>query len=126
VSKAPVTAGEHVIVVCRADELAESETAKFRIGKGKDAPEGFVVRHKGELHAWRNECRHIPMTMDWVENRFLSRDKCWIQCATHGALYDVATGLCVAGPPSGKSLHRLPVSIEDGNVVVRAPAGPRA
>ena len=109
------------IVVCRADELGESQTAKFRLGAGKNAPEGFVVRHMGELHAWRNECRHIPMTMDWVENRFLSRDKCWIQCATHGALYDIATGLCVAGPPSGKSLHRLAVTVEDGNVVVRVP-----
>jgi nitrite reductase/ring-hydroxylating ferredoxin subunit len=113
--------GEKVIVVCRADALGENETAKFAIGSEKNGPEGFVVRHKGELHAWRNECRHVPMTMDWVENRFLSRDKCWIQCATHGALYDIATGLCVAGPPAGKSLHRLAVSVEDGNVVVRVP-----
>jgi nitrite reductase/ring-hydroxylating ferredoxin subunit len=111
------------IVVCRADELGESQTAKFRLGAGKNAPEGFVVRHRGELHAWRNECRHIPMTMDWVENRFLSRDKCWIQCATHGALYDIATGQCVAGPPTGKALRPLEVSVEEGNVVVRLPAG---
>jgi nitrite reductase/ring-hydroxylating ferredoxin subunit len=116
-----VSGGEYVIVVCRADELGESETAKFRIGSGTQAPEGFVVRHKGELHAWRNECRHVPMTMDWVENRFLSRDKCWIQCATHGALYDIATGLCVSGPPSGKTLRRLNVCVEKGNVVVRVP-----
>ena len=121
------------IVVCRADALGENETAKFTFGGGqlvdgaggrparRPASEGFVVRHEGELHAFRNECRHIPMTMDWVENRFLSRDKCWIQCATHGALYDIATGLCVAGPPSGKSLHRLAVTVEDGNVVVRVP-----
>lgn len=114
--------GEHTIVVCRADELGERQTVKFRIGRGPDAPEGFVIRNEGELHAWRNECRHVPMTMDWVENRFLSRDGCWIQCATHGALYDIATGLCVAGPPSGKSLHRLAVAVEDGNVVVRVPA----
>ena len=78
---------ETVIVVCKSDSLVDGKTAKFRIGRGKGAREGFVIRHDGVLHAYRNECRHVPMTMDWVENRFLSRDGCWIQCATHGALY---------------------------------------
>lgn len=114
---------EVVITVCRADALGENQTAKFRIGSGKDAREGFVIRHEGVVHAYRNECRHIPLTMDWVENRFLSRDRCWIQCSTHGARYQIATGLCVAGPPAGKSLHRLPVEIVDGSIVVHVPAG---
>lgn len=113
-------------MVCRADALGEKQTVKFRFGRGKGAREGFVVRHEGVLHAYRNECRHVPMTMDWVENRFLSRDGCWIQCATHGALYEIASGLCVAGPPSGQSLRRLPVFEEDGNVVVRVPAAEAA
>ena len=115
-----------VIIVCRADSLGEKQTAKFRIGSGKHAREGFVIRHDGEIHAWRNECRHVPMTMDWVENRFLSRDGCWIQCSTHGALYEIATGLCVAGPPTGQRLHRLPVAVEDGEIVVRVPAAETA
>ena len=111
-----------IIVVGRDDALGERQTVKFRIGGAKDSSEGFVIRHGGVLHAYRNECRHIPMTMDWVENRFLSRDGCWIQCATHGARYEIDTGLCVAGPPAGQRLHRLPVAVEDGNIVVRIPA----
>jgi nitrite reductase/ring-hydroxylating ferredoxin subunit len=114
-------AREIAIVVGRDDALGEAQTVKFRIGSGKDAREGFVIRHVGVLHAYRNECRHVPMTMDWVENRFLSRDGCWIQCATHGARYEIATGLCVDGPPAGLHLHRLPVAVEDGNIVVRVP-----
>ncbi len=112
------------IVVCRADALGEKQTVKFRIGRGKEAREGFVIRHEGKIHAYRNECRHIPMTMDWVENRFLSRDRCWIQCATHGALYAIDTGLCVGGPPTGESLLRLPVAERDGDVVVHLADGP--
>lgn len=118
----PSRSSEEVIVVCRADALGEKQTAKFRIGRGRQAREGFVIRHEGVLHAYRNECRHVPMTMDWVENRFLSRDGCWIQCATHGALYEIASGLCVSGPPSGQHLRSLPVAVEDGKVVVRVPA----
>jgi nitrite reductase/ring-hydroxylating ferredoxin subunit len=106
------------IVVCRADALAENQTVKFRLGNGKDARPGFVIRHRGEIHAYRNECRHIPMEMDWVENRFLSRDGCYLQCATHGALYEIASGLCIDGPPAGERLHRLEVEVCDGDVVV--------
>jgi nitrite reductase/ring-hydroxylating ferredoxin subunit len=109
------------IEVGSADELGENETRKFRWGEGRTAREGFVIRHAGRLYAYRNECRHIPISMDWVENRFLSRDKCWIQCATHGARYEIATGLCVAGPPAGKSLDRLPVEEVDGVILVRVP-----
>lgn len=109
------------IRVCRDVDLAEGRTAKFRLGPGRDDGEGFVIRWHGSLHAWRNECRHVPMTMDWVENRFLSRDGCWIQCSTHGALYDVATGACVAGPAAGKGLFPLDVAVEDGHIVVRIP-----
>jgi nitrite reductase/ring-hydroxylating ferredoxin subunit len=106
------------ITVCRDEALGEKETAKFRIGEGSNAAEGFVIRYQGALYAYRNECRHVPMTMDWVENRFLSRDRCYIQCATHGARYQIDTGLCVEGPPAGKTLKNLPVEVCDGDIVV--------
>lgn len=112
-------------MVCADDSLGEKATAKFRIGKAKHAREGFVIRVDGQLHAYRNECRHVPMTMDWVENRFVSRDGCWIQCATHGALYEMNTGLCVAGPPAGETLHRLSVEVREGNIWVRVPPHPQ-
>ena len=117
----PSGSAENVIVVCRADALGEKQTAKFRIGRGRQAREGFVIRHEGVLHAYRNECRHIPMTMDWVENRFLSRDGCYVQCATHGARYQIDTGLCVDGPPLGEKLRSLPVEEVDGEIFVTLP-----
>jgi nitrite reductase/ring-hydroxylating ferredoxin subunit len=113
--------GETRITVCDDASLAEGRTAKFRIGSGNPPREGFVIRYQGRLHAYRNECRHVPMTMDWVENRFLSRDGCWIQCATHGALYEIASGVCVAGPPAGKTLLRLAVEVTAGSIVVSVP-----
>lgn len=106
------------VVVCKAAALGDKQTVKFAFGRGKHAKEGFVIALAGRLYAYRNECRHIPMTMDWVDNRFLSRDRRFLQCATHGALYEIATGLCVAGPPAGEHLHSLPVAVEDGEVVV--------
>jgi len=108
-------------VVAKDSELAEGQSAKFKFREAGDEREGFVIRHRGALHAYRNECRHIPMGMDWVENRFLSRDRCHIQCATHGALYEIETGLCVDGPPAGERLRRLDVEVRGDEIVVTLP-----
>jgi nitrite reductase/ring-hydroxylating ferredoxin subunit len=108
-------------VVARDGELAEGQTVKFKFRDGGDEREGFVIRHRGTVHAYRNECRHVPMAMDWVENRFLSRDRCYIQCATHGALYQIDTGLCVDGPPAGERLRRLDVEVRGEEIVVTLP-----
>jgi len=106
-----------------AAALREGESLKFGYTEDGREREGFIVRHGGRLFAYRNQCRHIPMTMDWVENRFLSRDGCHIQCATHGALYDIASGLCVAGPPEGKILGRFEIETDGDEVVVILPEG---
>jgi nitrite reductase/ring-hydroxylating ferredoxin subunit len=111
------------IAVAPAAALGEHETVKFAFDEDGARKEGFVIRHEGHLYAYRNECRHIPMTMDWVENRFLSRDGCYVQCATHGARYRIDTGLCVDGPPLGERLRPLPVEEIDGEVVVTLPEG---
>jgi len=108
------------IVVCKTHGLKDRQTVKFTFGQGKDAREGFIIVREGRVYAYRNQCRHIPVTMDWVENRFLSRNRRFIQCATHGALYEIESGRCVWGPPAGEHLHALPVSIEDGEVIVTA------
>jgi nitrite reductase/ring-hydroxylating ferredoxin subunit len=109
------------VVVARGDALGEHETAKFVFDEDGARKEGFVIRHGGRVYAYRNECRHIPMTMDWVENRFLSRDGCYVQCATHGARYQIDTGLCVDGPPLGERLRPLPVEEVADEIVVTLP-----
>ncbi len=107
-----------VLKVAKCDALGVGETVKFEFTQDGARREGFVIRHASGISAYRNECRHIPMTMDWVENRFLSRDGCYIQCSTHGALFEIDTGLCVAGPPEGKTLRSLDVREENGEILV--------
>ena len=108
-------------IVAKSEQLAEGETVKFRFEERNETREGFVIRRGGRVIAYRNECRHIPMTMDWVENRFLSLDGCYIQCATHGALYEIETGDCVLGPPAGERLRSFAVVEENGNIIVTLP-----
>lgn len=107
--------------VARFSALADRETVKFAFEEGGSKKEGFVVRRGDRIFAYRNECRHIPMTLDWVENRFLSRDKCFLQCATHGARYEIETGLCIDGPPAGERLRALAAEVVDDKILVTLP-----
>ena len=109
------------IAVARVGELAPGETKKFLLRFEGSETEAFVVNHGGTLHAYVNRCRHVAMTMDWVENQFLTEDGAYIQCATHGAWYEPESGMCVAGPPLGKALIRVPLTIEDGVVYATVP-----
>ena len=110
------------IAIARVGELAPGQTKKFLLDWGGSEVEAFVVNHRGELHAYVNRCRHVPMTMDWVENRFLTEDGEFIQCATHGAWYEPDSGECVAGPPLGKMLIRVPLTVEGDVVYAGCPA----
>ena len=109
------------VVLGGVDELADGESRKFLLEVGGEEEECFVVRYGGELYAWVNRCLHVPMTMDWVDNRFFTQDKRYIQCATHGAWYEPDSGECVAGPPCGKRLIRVPLEVRAGQLVARSP-----
>ena len=104
-----------------AGDLAEGTSAKFLLPCGGREIECFVVRFRGELHAFVNECRHVPMTMDWVENQFFTEEGDFLLCPTHGALYLPDTGECVAGPACGKALFRVPLVERDGAVFALCP-----
>jgi len=105
------------VVVARVGELAPGTTRKFTLRLGNDEEEAFVVNWRGNLYAYVNRCRHVPMTMDWIDNQFLTEDGIFIQCATHGAFYRPDTGQCVEGPPLGKSLLRIGLAFTANEVV---------
>ena len=110
------------IAILDTDELETGESKTFKLTDGEESLPCFVVRWQGELQAFVNRCRHIPMTMDWVENQFLTEDGEFILCPTHGALFQPDTGACVGGPAYGKSLFRVPLVTRDGQVFAQWPS----
>jgi nitrite reductase/ring-hydroxylating ferredoxin subunit len=109
------------VVVAAAADVSPGTTVKFLLPVPGEVVEAFVVNFHGELHAWVNRCRHVPMTMDWVENRFLDETGEHVVCATHGGLYRPDTGECIAGPPFGKSLIRVPIRLDGGQIIAAVP-----
>jgi len=109
------------VVVAQVGELRPGETKKFLLACDGREVEAFLVNHDGRLFAYVNRCRHIAMTMDWVENQFMTEDGTFIQCATHGACYQPDTGECVYGPPLGKFLIPVPLTIRGRDVLAECP-----
>lgn len=102
-------------------ELEDPGCREFVIGEGDWPFRGFVVRKGDEVFAYQNFCVHVGHPLNWSPNKFLTKDKTAIICASHGATYEIESGDCVAGPGSGKTLRKLDVSVRDGMVYVVGP-----
>jgi nitrite reductase/ring-hydroxylating ferredoxin subunit len=107
---------------CAAADLAPGHTAKFRLECGGTRVNGFVVNHDGAYHAYMNRCPHVGTPLDLWENEFLSEDARQIVCATHGAVFEPATGRCTMGPCAGDALTALPLRREGEHIVVACPS----
>ena len=104
-------------VLCRFDDIADPGGKGFIFGEGTERREIFVIRRGVEIVAYVNSCPHIGTTLDWRADEFLTADKRFILCGTHGAIFDIASGLCLKGPCIGKSLTPIAVR-QEGSVVV--------
>ncbi len=115
----------HERVICESVALAEAGPGvRFTLGEGEGAPTGFAVRHAGTVHAFVNRCPHMGTELDWQPGEFFEVTGVYLVCATHGALFQPATGLCVAGPCKGASLESLRTREEDGRVLLLHDSGP--
>ena len=110
------------IEVAGAASLLEGRAANFtfRDECGMLA-DGFVIRHEGALRAYRNQCPHQPLSLDYGDGDFFTEDSALLLCRNHGALFEPVSGRCVEGPCLGAHLQSLPVREEDGRVLVEIP-----
>jgi len=88
--------------------------------RGERAP-AFAVRHAGTVVAYLNRCAHVAMELDWQPGYFFEPDGEFLICATHGALYDPATGACQGGACAGHGSLRPIALVERGQRVCWVP-----
>lgn len=103
-------------LICASGDLLEGGAGvRFSVPRaGGDVP-AFAVRFDGVVRAYLNRCAHVPMEMDYQENRFFDDSGRWLMCATHGATYAPDTGTCVGGPCRG-GLVKIALTESDGMV----------
>ena len=108
-------------LVARVGELKHGTTKKFHLKSQGNTIEGLLVYYEGDLYAYVNRCRHISLSMDWVDNHFFTEDGRYLICANHGATYEPATGECVWGPCFGAFLQGVPLEVTQGRIFAFCP-----
>ncbi|MCB9949065.1 MAG: Rieske (2Fe-2S) protein [Rhodospirillaceae bacterium] len=105
--------------LCRLQEIPDGQARGFTLGHGAARQDILVARRGGTVFGYVNSCPHAGSPLDWTPDRFMSPDGRHLMCATHGALFRVEDGYCVAGPCEGTALRSAMVRcLEDGTVLV--------
>ena len=105
-------------LIGRLDHLREGEARAFGPFDGSRS-KAFAVRKGCRLYAWWDACPHYGGTpMAWRADAYLNAAGDRIVCASHGAEFEIATGLCVHGAALGQSLTPAPIEVmPDGALV---------
>lgn len=100
--------------ICMTEDVPEREARQFESITGLNF---MLTQRDGQFYAYRNLCPHLQVELEYLEHQFLDADAEFIQCSTHGALFDIETGQCVSGPCLGESLQKLSIEVHsDGGI----------
>ncbi len=103
--------------LCRVDDVPDGGARGFRLDPDDPASlRVIVVRLGEEVRVYRNRCPHRGTPLDWVPDHLLDAAGLHLVCATHGALFRLEDGHCVAGPCTGDALSVLASSVVAGEV----------
>ena len=103
--------------LCALADIADPGAKGFLFREGDHLFLGFVVRKDSELFGYVDRCPHTGLPLAPLPDRYLTRENDLILCGSHGALFRIGSGACVAGPCAGRSLWPWPVRIEGDDVV---------
>ncbi|MAH83967.1 MAG: hypothetical protein CBB68_06340 [Rhodospirillaceae bacterium TMED8] len=111
------------IRLCALNAIPQNSTNGFLLQSDRGRYGVMVIRREAEsLFIYVNSCPHIGTPLDLRPGNFLNRDKTYILCSTHGALFRIEDGYCVSGPCAGEHLIALPWELRGNEVFITEPA----
>ena len=111
-------AGLTNVFLCTLDELAATGSKEFSVDASAWPLRGFVVQNGDTVAAYVNRCPHAGHPLNMRPDQFLTADRSLVMCNSHGALFELSTGVCVDGPCAGRRLQHLPIRIEENRVML--------
>ena len=104
--------------LCDIIDIDDNGSAGFVVDTHDGRCGLMVVRKGNTVYSYLNSCPHIGTPLEIQPNRFLNQSGQYILCATHGALFQIEDGLCIAGPCVDDKLTPVAVNIRDDGVYV--------
>jgi nitrite reductase/ring-hydroxylating ferredoxin subunit len=100
-------------VLCRLDEIPDGGATAVDAKLADGDASVIVLRHGEQVRGYLNVCRPAGRRLDYAPGKFLLKNDTLI-CAVHGATFDRADGMCVAGPCRGEHLRTVAVQVNTG------------
>ncbi|MFC5581605.1 Rieske (2Fe-2S) protein [Rhodanobacter terrae] len=106
--------------LCRLDEIPDggATAVDAMLTDGEADPEQsslILLRRGGQVRGYLNVCPHTGRRLDYAPGKFLLKNDTLI-CAVHGATFNQADGLCIAGPCRGEHLREVALQVQDGAI----------
>jgi len=99
--------------ICQLSDIGNGQAKAFE-HPFREQRTFFIVRQDDQAWAYLNMCPHMGVAMEFQQDKFISYDGTQIQCAMHGALFNISTGFCSWGPCKNQSLIPIDIKISNG------------
>jgi nitrite reductase/ring-hydroxylating ferredoxin subunit len=106
--------------VCASDAVLDGK-ARVVAFRGSPGVEVIVVREGDTVYGYVNECRHMAVPLNLLDDVGVETAKHHMLCDHHYATFRFSDGYCVAGPCEGESLASVPLAQRDGRIVIAPP-----
>lgn len=107
----------NVTEVCRLADIEDGDARGFDVRSDEGPPiRLIVVRRDPNVFVYLNRCPHRGTPLDLAPDRFLDAERRFLVCATHGAVFRLRDGVCVAGPCQGDGLRAITCEVRDGAI----------
>lgn len=97
------------------DQIADGAARAFVLEMRAGRFHGFVVRQGEQVFGYVDRCPHMGLPLAQKLDEYVSAGH--IACSWHGALFEIGSGTCVAGPCPGAALTPWPVRVEAGAIM---------
>lgn len=113
-----------IFAICDATSIEKGDARAFSLSRINDAGESrpfpiVVIRsHGNDYFGYVNVCPHGGSWLNIGNGEFFSRDRAFLRCGRHGALFEIDSGVCIEGDCKDKSLEPIALAVVDGDVCV--------
>jgi len=111
--------------VCACADVADGASRVVPFGAPPQAFELIVVRSGADVFGYVNECKHMQVALNLLDDYAVETNDHHMLCQHHYATYRFNDGYCVAGPCEGESLTAVPLAVRGDRIVIAAGSAAR-
>jgi nitrite reductase/ring-hydroxylating ferredoxin subunit len=103
--------------VCASADVIDGKARVVGL-RGTPGVEVIVVREGKRVFGYLNECRHMAVALNLLDDFGVRTARYHLLCDHHSATFRFSDGYCVAGPCEGESLTAIALTQRGERIVI--------